>query len=154
MGTDHGGRLFCTVTNSVAGTAFLFGSGIYCGTFLLGTNFIYRLIFLLLCVRQLLDWQKAEPDHTERKIGRGLFRYRSIRAVVEWKFQWTHDFLVGAAASRLATVLWSSSDTYVQLSEQRHLATDLTVGHIATILIRSRAGVASRIDSNHGAIRY
>jgi len=50
-------REFCSVDISVAGTAFLFGAGIYCGTFLLGTNFIYRLMFLLLCVPQLLDWQ-------------------------------------------------------------------------------------------------
>ena len=69
----HYGRVFCTVTNSAAGTAFLFGSGIYCGTFLLGTNFIYRLMFLLLCVPQLLDWQRAESDNKERKIEGGLF---------------------------------------------------------------------------------
>jgi hypothetical protein len=50
-------REFCAVDISVAGTAFLFGAGIYCGTFLLGTNYIYRLMFLLLCVPQLLDWQ-------------------------------------------------------------------------------------------------
>jgi len=52
----HRRRMFCTTAASVAGTAFLFGSGIYCGTFLLGTNFIYRLMFLLLCVPQLQDW--------------------------------------------------------------------------------------------------
>jgi len=69
----HYGRLFCMVTDSVAGTAFLFGSGIYCGTFLLGTNFIYRLMFLLLCVPQLQDWQRTESDDKERKIERGLF---------------------------------------------------------------------------------
>jgi hypothetical protein len=45
------------IDESVAGTAFLFGAGIYCGTFLLGTNFVYRLMFLLLCVPQLQDWQ-------------------------------------------------------------------------------------------------
>jgi hypothetical protein len=50
-------RDFCPVDASTAGTAFLFGVGIYCGTYLLGTNFIYRLMFLLLCVPQLLDWQ-------------------------------------------------------------------------------------------------
>ena len=50
-------RTFCSVDISVAGTAFLFGAGIYCGTYLLGTNFIYRLMFLLLCVPQLLDWR-------------------------------------------------------------------------------------------------
>ena len=46
-----------SVDSSATGTAFLFGAGIYCGTFLLGTNFDYRLMFLLLCVPQLLDWQ-------------------------------------------------------------------------------------------------
>jgi hypothetical protein len=51
------GRKFCSVDRSSAGTAFLFGAGIYCGTYLLGTNFIYRLMFLLLCVPQLQDWQ-------------------------------------------------------------------------------------------------
>ena len=50
------GREFCSIDRSSAGTAFLFGAGIYCGTYLLGTNFIYRLMFLLLCIPQLLDW--------------------------------------------------------------------------------------------------
>jgi hypothetical protein len=45
-----------SIDRSSAGTAFLFGTGIYCGTYLLGTNFIYRLMFLLLCIPQLLDW--------------------------------------------------------------------------------------------------
>jgi hypothetical protein len=57
-------REFCSVDMSTAGTAFLFGAGIYCGTYLLGTNFIYRLMFLLLCVPQLQDWQirRCEGD--------------------------------------------------------------------------------------------
>jgi len=59
----HRSRMFCAVTPSVAGTAFLFGSGIYCGTFLLGTNFIYRLMFLLLCVPQLQDWMSQKSTH-------------------------------------------------------------------------------------------
>jgi len=63
----------CTVSNSVAGRAFLFGSGIYCGTFLLGTNFIYRLMFLLLCVPQLQDWQRMKSDKMRRKIEGLLF---------------------------------------------------------------------------------
>ena len=67
------GRFFCTVANTTAGTAFLFGSGIYCGTFLLGTNFIYRLMFLLLCLPQLQDWQRQRSDDNPRKIELGLF---------------------------------------------------------------------------------
>jgi len=67
------GRFFCMVTNDVAGTAFLFGSGIYCGTFLLGTNFIYRLMFLLLCLPQFQDWQKRRSIDKERKIEGSLY---------------------------------------------------------------------------------
>jgi hypothetical protein len=57
VGNFRSQRDFCPVDVSTAGTAFLFGAGIYCGTYLLGTNYIYRLMFLLLCVPQLLDWQ-------------------------------------------------------------------------------------------------
>jgi hypothetical protein len=60
------GHMFCAVADSVAGTAFLFGSGIYCGTFLLGTNYIYRLMFLLLCVPQLQDWVSQKSYDRER----------------------------------------------------------------------------------------
>ena len=71
----HYGNSVCTVSNRVAGTAFLFGAGIYCGTFLLGTNFIYRLMFLLLCLPQLHEWASEtfyEKDRTPT-IGYGLF---------------------------------------------------------------------------------
>ncbi|HXW64799.1 MAG TPA: hypothetical protein VEK74_06940 [Burkholderiaceae bacterium] len=54
------GRMTCTVPDTAAGTAFFFGGGIYCGTFLLGTNFIYRLTFLLLCLPQLQEWQNQK----------------------------------------------------------------------------------------------
>jgi len=70
----YNGRVFCAVTDGVAGTSFLFGSGIYCGTFLLGTNFIYRLMFLLLCLPRLQDWQSEAKE--QRRIARiegGLF---------------------------------------------------------------------------------
>lgn len=38
---------------------FRAGAGIYAGTFLLGTNHDYRLIFLLLCVPQLVAWSRG-----------------------------------------------------------------------------------------------
>jgi hypothetical protein len=68
-------RDFCSVHVSVAGTAFLFGAGIYCGTFLLGTNFIYRLMFLLLCLPQFQDWQiqRSEGNKATRTAELGLF---------------------------------------------------------------------------------
>lgn len=68
-------RDFVSVSGSTAGTAFLFGAGIYCGTYLLGTNFIYRLMFLLLCVPQLQDWQIrwSEDDKAGHHAELGLF---------------------------------------------------------------------------------
>jgi len=54
---------FCMVTSGTPGTAFLFGSGIYCGTYLLETNFIYRLMFLLLCIPQIQDWMKSNTEN-------------------------------------------------------------------------------------------
>jgi len=68
-------REFCAVDISAAGTAFLFGAGIYCGTYLLGTNFVYRLMFLLRCVPQLLDWQirGSEGDKAAGIAELGLF---------------------------------------------------------------------------------
>jgi hypothetical protein len=51
------GRALGRLSEGSAGVAFLFGSGIYCGSFLLlGTNFTYRLMFLLLCLPQLFEW--------------------------------------------------------------------------------------------------
>jgi hypothetical protein len=69
------GRKVCLVDSSVAGTAFLFGAGIYCGTYLLGTNFIYRLMFLLLCIPQLQDWlfRNREGDKEVGIAELGLF---------------------------------------------------------------------------------
>jgi hypothetical protein len=71
----HKQRACCIVGRSAAGTAFLFGAGIYCGTYLLGTNFVYRLMFLLLCVPQLLDWQiqMARGDKAAGFAELGLF---------------------------------------------------------------------------------
>lgn len=63
----------CEIQPSTAGTAFLFGAGIYCGTYLLGTNYIYRLMFLLLCVPQLLDWQVQDRESTSGLAEQGLF---------------------------------------------------------------------------------
>ena len=120
--TFQHGRMFCTLTNSVAGTAFLFGSGIYCGTFLLGTNFIYRLMFLLLC-RAAASGLAEEGIRVQRAENRTRsFRYRVIRPVVERRSKWTYDFLVGAASDQLAAVLWASDRHYVELSEESLLA--------------------------------
>jgi hypothetical protein len=61
-------RPFCIVVDDTSGTAFLFGAGIYCGTFMLGANFTYRLMFLLLCLPQLFDWQKRRGSYNERTV--------------------------------------------------------------------------------------
>jgi hypothetical protein len=74
-GLSGSGHKFLLIDRSAAGTAFLFGAGIYCGTYLLGTNFVYRLMFLLLCVPQLLDWQAGnrEGHSLAASIQRALF---------------------------------------------------------------------------------
>src|SRR5258708_16457626 len=68
-------REFCSVDISAAGTAFLFGAGIYCGTYLLGTNFIYRLMFRLLGCPQFQDWRirRREGDKAAGLAERCLF---------------------------------------------------------------------------------
>ncbi len=65
------GRNVPAASKSVAGTAYLFGSGIYCGTFMLGTNFIYRLMFLILCLPQLIDWQSEAKERGQGAMTRG-----------------------------------------------------------------------------------
>jgi len=67
------GRSFCKITGGVAGTAFLFGGGIYCGTFFLGTNFIYRLMFLLLCLPQFQDWRSGKSERGAQLVERVLY---------------------------------------------------------------------------------
>jgi hypothetical protein len=65
------GRAQHMLDNGSDGVAFLFGSGIYCGSFLLlGTNFTYRLMFLLLCLPQLFDWieRPHENDASSRRL--------------------------------------------------------------------------------------
>jgi hypothetical protein len=62
------GSLVCRVADSIGGTAFLFGAGIYCGSYLLGTNFIYRLMFLLLCLPQLRDWARGGFESDNRTL--------------------------------------------------------------------------------------
>ena len=64
---------FCLVDVNAAGTAFLFGAGIYCGTYMLGTNFIYRLMFLLLCLPQLQDWLVQRGSGRKATAELGLF---------------------------------------------------------------------------------
>jgi hypothetical protein len=73
---------FCSVDGSAAGTAFLFGAGIYCGTYLLGTNFIYRLMFLLLCVPQLQDWQIRSAQGNEMARTAELSLFGSVLGVL------------------------------------------------------------------------
>jgi hypothetical protein len=54
---------------------FLMGASIFLGTFLLGNNFDYRLIFLLLTVPQMFVWVNREDSL-------GLFSFVAILAVV------------------------------------------------------------------------
>jgi hypothetical protein len=49
--------------------AFRIGASVYAGTFLLGSNFNYRFIFLLLTVPQLLNWIK--DGHAPKRLATG-----------------------------------------------------------------------------------
>ncbi|MCC6695912.1 MAG: hypothetical protein IT365_09825 [Candidatus Hydrogenedentes bacterium] len=49
-------------SHEMALDAYRAGSGIYIGTFLLGHNFDYRLIFLLFTIPQLAEWLRS-PNH-------------------------------------------------------------------------------------------
>ena len=61
----------CVLDRGRDGTAFLFGAGIYCGSFLLlGTNYTYRLIFFLLCLPQFFNWIAA--DRVSRRLAQAL----------------------------------------------------------------------------------
>ena len=68
------GTHFCSLSAGTAGTAFIFGAAIYCGSFLFnGSNWAYREIFLLLCLPQLFDWVGGPPPNRvthERRLGR------------------------------------------------------------------------------------
>jgi hypothetical protein len=55
-------------------TRFLIGSSIYVLTFLLGTNYAYRLVFLLLCVPQLVEWANDRGES-------GLIRWSALTLI-------------------------------------------------------------------------
>ncbi len=75
VGVWRSGRQPGRLPDDATGTAFLFGAGIFCGSFLLGTNYTYRLIFLLLCLPQILDWieMRGTAGRDARRIGWVLF---------------------------------------------------------------------------------
>lgn len=49
-----------TLSDGVCADAFRIGSAIYTGSYMLGSNWDYRLMFLILTVPQLLKWIKSE----------------------------------------------------------------------------------------------
>lgn len=69
------GRNIARIAENEVGTTFLFGAAIYCGTFLLATNYTYRLMFLILTLPQILDWieHKGQADRQSRRIGYLLY---------------------------------------------------------------------------------
>jgi len=87
------GELPLMVGNTPAGNAFLFGAGIYVGTFMLGSNFMYRLAFLLLCLPQLQDWtsHSRSPAYARALIvvilsslSNGLASFMIVSQIIDW----------------------------------------------------------------------
>jgi hypothetical protein len=103
-------RGFCLVNTSAAGTAFLFGAGIYCGTYLLGTNFIYLLMFLLLCIPQLLDWQ-LQRHESHRPL-----RHIVSCALAKWECERAFEFSFASSGARLVFILLLGRDSRLRLS--------------------------------------
>lgn len=59
----------CFLNGERNGTAFLFGAGVYCGSFLLiSSNYTYRLIFLLLCLPQIFDWMESKNANSGPRV--------------------------------------------------------------------------------------
>jgi len=56
------------IYNNKFGTAFIVGSCIFLTTYLIGNNFEYRLIFLILCIPQLFIWSIDKNDPTAKAI--------------------------------------------------------------------------------------
>ena len=109
------------ISATSAGTAFLFGAGIYCGTYVLGTNFIYRLMFLLLCIPQLQDWQtRRARESINWKRRAGTLRNCCRRALVEWEFEWPFGIGFPRASSdaQLDLVLLYELRAYVSIFAQ------------------------------------
>jgi len=87
--------------------AFLFGAGIFVGTFGLGANWAYRLCFLLLCLPQILDW-RDDPEWRPVAVALlvGIFSALWLNAypiplVIPQLFDWA--LLLGLAAVLVAT---------------------------------------------------
>jgi len=57
------GEIYSVKNPSVSMDAFRVGSGIYIGTFLMGNSYVYRLVFLLFVIPQLMDWSKMCFNH-------------------------------------------------------------------------------------------
>ncbi len=52
------------VHNTLNMDAFRIGAGIFIGCFILGNNYDYRLIFLIFCIPQVLEWLKDDKINT------------------------------------------------------------------------------------------
>lgn len=74
-----------------AHAAFLSGAGIYLGTFCLGRNFDYRLVFLALTVPQLVHWLRTTTGASRRLLGALL----GVQQLVLWSLTWRQ---IGPAA--------------------------------------------------------
>lgn len=61
LGFRHSGGLPPQENNELA--SFFAGAGVYIGTFLLGNNWDYRLMFFLLCVPALADWAQSHNTY-------------------------------------------------------------------------------------------
>ncbi|MBF0521580.1 MAG: hypothetical protein HQL24_00835 [Candidatus Omnitrophica bacterium] len=87
-------------------TSFRIGAGIYVGTFLLGNNFVYRLIFLIFTIPQFLDWARNADGELKQLAQVSLL----LMIIIFWSLLWTQyvPFLNWGGISVLEEVFtWS-----------------------------------------------
>ena len=86
--------------------AFRMGSGIYAGTFLLGSNCDYRLVFLLFVIPQLVFWTKHFSGYVSR-ISKILIFSILISA---WHLEWLQVFSLLPVGRELAFLVEESAN--------------------------------------------
>jgi hypothetical protein len=101
--------------------AFRLGASIYLGTFLIGNNWDYRLIFLLFTIPQILVWIKSRASLASSSIltligvtlttwlGRGTFKFFYLDEFINWLL-----FLFYVYAMILTLPKWLQSYVYFQ----------------------------------------
>jgi len=81
--------------------AFRIGSAVYLGSFLIGSSFDYRLIFLILTIPQLVAWTR----NTDGAISKFALSQLILVTLLQWSQSWRALLATSAGADRFGLVL-------------------------------------------------